>query len=82
MMVLHVYQMWGFPRKHLLLKDTSGYSNTDYRIIVNKTNHIWFIQKEDTEIYCCTSKTDKDEYIHFVGDLMFIDLDKIDVAKK
>ena len=48
MMVLHVYQMWGFPRKHLLLKDTSGYSNTDYRIIVNKTNHIWFIQKEDT----------------------------------
>ena len=81
MAIFHVDQMWGFPKSQLSLKHNADYAGIDSKITVNKNNNVWFIPRGTTEKYHCNSKTDKDELIYLVGDLMYIDLDKIHITK-
>ena len=82
MIILHFDQMWGFPRSQISLEHNVDYAGIDSQISVSKDTSVWFILKGTTETYYCNSKTDKDELIYLIGDLMYIDLDKIHVTKK
>ena len=78
--IIQFEEIWGVPSKSLTFESDALCPNMDSRITVTKEGtSFWFSLPGDDSMYYGISKKDENSYVYTSGNMLYVDLSKINI---